>query len=164
MKKLFSIILFCVFPLLALSHEAEQVVPKAADDNAATEAPQANEEVELSEEQKQYNFCVMQIALETIRLTHSCTQRAFTGFAVEAVEHGQEALPEYSIEDIGAQCFHSGTQVIQGALEDCKEVALKIIAAAEAETEAAEADEAAAVEAEAVEAENNDDLPVKAKE
>ena len=149
MKKLFSIILFCVFPLLALSQEAEQAAPKAADDNVATEASQANEEVELSEEQKQYNFCVMQMALKTISLTQSCTKRAFADFVAE---HGQEALPEYSVQDIGAQCFHSGTQIIQSALEDCKEVALKIIAAAEA------------AEAEAVEAENNDDLPVKAKE
>ena len=132
MTKLLSTILFCVFPLIALSQEA----PKVADDNAAAEASQANEKAELSKEQKEYNFCVMQGALQVVSMVRVCANEAVAGFIAE---HGQEKLQESSIEDIGAECFQSGASVIEGVSEKCKE----LNSAAEAESK---------------------DLPVKAKE
>ena len=139
MTKPISLILFCVFPLLALSQEAKQAAPKAADDNAAAEASQANEEVELSEEQKQYNFCVMQNALEVVNLTRVCVNQALADFAAKVATAEQS---KGKLTDIAAQCFHSGTQIIEGSLGECKEIAPK----------------AAAAEAE------NKELPIKAKE
>ncbi len=125
MTKLFSIILFCVFPLLVSAQANEQEAPKATDGEVAAEAPKTadgeaaaeEETVELSDEQKNYNFCIMQMALQSVSLVRVCAQQAIQEFLQE---HGQEALQAASITDVGAACFHTGAGIIENLSERCK--------------------------------------------
>ena len=117
MIKLFFIIVFCVFSVPALSQEAEQVAPKVND--VDSEVTAAVEEVELSEEQKNYNFCVMQGTHQSVQLVGMCVNQAVQQFVQE---HGQEKLQDTLIEDVAASCFHVGVQILTDLSEACKTV------------------------------------------
>lgn len=122
MIKSLSIILFCMFPLLALSQGAEQEAeqgdeqkteqkaPQTAngESKAGAEASQTNEEVELSEEQRKYNRCVADLLFIVYKNTANC---------VAFVPTDPQGNPNM---DKAAPCFHITAKAAKRIIPTCE--------------------------------------------
>ena len=111
MIKLFSIIVFCVFPLFTLSQEAGQGgAPKKAD-NEVSEAPhQTTEEVKLSEKQIRYDLCVSNLLLVVYNETVKC---------LTFVPRDENGMPDF---EIGAPCLHATAKAVKNIPPSCEPV------------------------------------------
>ena len=73
---------------------------------------------EISAEQNEYDFCLMQGALQAVKFTTHCWQMTGPAFLQE---HGQEKFDETSVGKIGEVCFRAGAKSVLDMVEICKE-------------------------------------------